>query len=218
VSVDPRLVAATELQVLALRRTLADGHARLGWKLGMGDAERIAGSLAVGHLTTATRLEPEDVFAADRVVDLRVDVELAVVLGRDISPWDDAGAAACAVRSFATALELVDLGNPQDAEAVVAANIFHRAVAFGEPSAMVADDAVGRLVRNGRDAGSGSAPGDLGERLATAARVLDAVGERLAAGDVVITGSIVPPLPVSAGSRVEVDLGPLGALSVRFPG
>jgi hypothetical protein len=56
VSVDPRLVAATERQLLALRRTLADGYARIGWKLGIGNAERIGDSLAVGHLTTATRL------------------------------------------------------------------------------------------------------------------------------------------------------------------
>jgi 2-keto-4-pentenoate hydratase len=48
------------------------------------------------------------------------------------------------------------------------------------------------------------------------AELLEACGERLRAGDVVITGSIVPPLPVSPGQRVEVDLGPLGALSVRL--
>jgi 2-keto-4-pentenoate hydratase len=48
------------------------------------------------------------------------------------------------------------------------------------------------------------------------ADLLDAFGERLSAGEVVITGSIVPPLSVAPGDRVEYELNPLGRLSIAF--
>jgi 2-keto-4-pentenoate hydratase len=48
------------------------------------------------------------------------------------------------------------------------------------------------------------------------ADLLDAFGERLSGGEVVITGSIVPPMPVAPGDRVEYELNPLGRLSIAF--
>jgi 2-keto-4-pentenoate hydratase len=38
----------------------------------------------------------------------------------------------------------------------------------------------------------------------------------LRAGEVVITGSALPPHPVASGQRVDVELGPLGGLSLRL--
>jgi 2-oxopent-4-enoate/cis-2-oxohex-4-enoate hydratase len=49
-----------------------------------------------------------------------------------------------------------------------------------------------------------------------AAELLGALGERLRAGEVVITGAIVPAQPVAPGQEVRVELGPLGGLSLRF--
>jgi 2-keto-4-pentenoate hydratase len=46
--------------------------------------------------------------------------------------------------------------------------------------------------------------------------LLAACGERLRAGEVVITGSVVAPVPVAPGQRVVVELGPLGGLSVSL--
>jgi len=48
------------------------------------------------------------------------------------------------------------------------------------------------------------------------ATVLDAAGERLLAGDRVISGSLTRAVFVDPGDRVEVDYGPLGTLAVRF--
>jgi 2-keto-4-pentenoate hydratase len=41
-------------------------------------------------------------------------------------------------------------------------------------------------------------------------------GEQLRAGDVVITGSVVPPLPVTPGRTVAVEFTTLGGLSVSL--
>jgi 2-keto-4-pentenoate hydratase len=55
--------------------------------------------------------------------------------------------------------------------------------------------------------------GDLDDVLAL---VRGIVGDRLRPGDIVIAGSIVPPLPVRAGEEVRYELGPLETLSVSF--
>jgi 2-keto-4-pentenoate hydratase len=58
--------------------------------------------------------------------------------------------------------------------------------------------------------------GEIVEVVRLTAETLAECGERLRAGEVVITGSALPPQPVAAGQRVEVELGPLGALSLRL--
>ena len=52
--VDPRLVAALREQ-LSRRPAGAD---RVGWKYGSGAEEHIGGDHVVGHLTSATLIEP----------------------------------------------------------------------------------------------------------------------------------------------------------------
>ena len=46
------------------------------------------------------------------------------------------------------------------------------------------------------------------------AELLAASGERLRAGDVVITGSIVAPVKVASGESVTAEIDPLGSLTV----
>jgi 2-keto-4-pentenoate hydratase len=45
---------------------------------------------------------------------------------------------------------------------------------------------------------------------------LAAAGERLRAGDRIITGVIAPPAPVEAGDRVRLELESLGAVELAF--
>ncbi len=213
-TVEPRLVAATELQLLRLRASVAAGHARIGWKLGMGDAERIGASPALGHLTSATCLAPGTVYYAATPVRLRADAEVAVELARDIDPDDELSAAREAIAAYAPALEIVDLGEPQPAEAVVAANIFHRAVTFGEARPHLAAETATVHV-NGRFRDAGAVSADLEERLCAAARVLAAVGERLTAGDKIITGSVVQTA-IRPGDTVVADFGALGCAELHI--
>ena len=48
------------------------------------------------------------------------------------------------------------------------------------------------------------------------ANTLTASGEKLAAGHVIITGSIVPPLPMQAGDRMVFQLDPVDTISVQL--
>jgi hypothetical protein len=198
--VDPRLVAALERQ---LRRRAGE---RVGWKLGIGDRERIGGEIAVGHLTSATRLEPGGTYASVDGELLHADAEVAVEIGADGR-----------IAGYGAALELVDLRSPPDtAEDVVAANVFHRAVAFAPTRPALPPEGVeGRLVVNAEIVAAGPSASDLADKVRAAGRILVSVGERLEVGDLIITGSIVQ-VPVVPGDDVGADLGPLGRVRLRI--
>lgn len=73
--------------------------------------------------------------------------------------------------------------------------------------------------RNGALAAQGAGANVLGDprsALAWIANELSTYGEGLRAGDVVITGTCVTPLPVAAGDNVKMDFGEFGALEVGF--
>jgi 2-keto-4-pentenoate hydratase len=73
--------------------------------------------------------------------------------------------------------------------------------------------------RNGALAGQGSGVNVLGDprsALAWIANELCAHSDGLRAGDVVMTGTCLTPVPVSAGNSVKADFGAFGALEVAF--
>ena len=73
--------------------------------------------------------------------------------------------------------------------------------------------------RNGALAGQGSGANVLGDprsALAWIANELSTYGDGLRAGDVVITGTCLTPVPVSAEDSVKADFGELGVLEVGF--
>jgi 2-keto-4-pentenoate hydratase len=53
--------------------------------------------------------------------------------------------------------------------------------------------------------------------MAAAARVLEAVGERLAAGDTIITGSIAQA-PIRRGDRIAATISLLGSVALAVEG
>lgn len=71
------------------RATRGAGAQRVGWKLGVGDAERIGPGPVIGHLTTATQLQPGGCFNAEGVEALHADAELAIELRQDVEPGCD---------------------------------------------------------------------------------------------------------------------------------
>jgi 2-keto-4-pentenoate hydratase len=211
--IDPRLASALAVQLESRRMVRRGGAERVGWKLGIGSRERIGDDLVVGHLTSATCLRSGATYRADDAVTLCADAEVALELGRDVDPDADSAAAREAVAGFAAALELVDLAAPSDdAEEIVATNIFHRAFALGASRPDFPRESVeARLIVNGALRASAEAPSDFTDRVRAAARILGAVGERLQAGDRIITGSVVQ-VALEPGDEVIAELGGLGRL------
>jgi 2-keto-4-pentenoate hydratase len=202
---DARLASALEVQLEHWRETLRSGAERVGWKLGLGERERIGAGPVIGHLTSATQLEPGGVYRADGAGLLHADVEVGIELG----PQE-------AVVGYCAALELVDLASPDDPQEIVAANVFHRAFAFGPFRRSWPTDGVeAQLVVNGRTRAREPAEPDVAGLVHDTARLLGATGERLRAGDRMILGSIIQ-LPVETGDEVVADLGPLGRVQAEI--
>jgi 2-keto-4-pentenoate hydratase len=77
-----------------------------------------------------------------------------------------------------------------------------------------------RIFRDGTEIAAtddpAAATGSVGEVIRLTGELLDACGESLREGDVVITGAVVPPIPLAPGERYCVELPPLGALEIAL--
>jgi 2-keto-4-pentenoate hydratase len=159
----------------------------------------------IGHLTSATRLEPGASFDAAGARELRAEAEIALEVG------EDGG-----VAGFAAALELVDVARPpSDLESIVAANVFHRAFLLAPSRPEWPEPFTAQLTVNGAVHEPDRPPDPFEPALAVAAHHLATAGERLEPGDRIITGSIIH-VPVAPGDDVVVDMGPLGRLQATI--
>lgn len=149
--------------------------------------------------------------------------EIAIHVSRDLRGGAGREAARKAIGALGPALELADVEfPPDDPREILAANIYHRAVALGPAGEAGAGGSVAgltsRLLLDGQEVRRTDAPEELtGELVALVAHVADvlaAFGEELRAGDVLIAGSVVPALEVAEGGELRFELGSLGAVDV----
>jgi 2-keto-4-pentenoate hydratase len=197
---------------------LAEGDRHLGWKVGFGAPaamERLGIERPLAGFLTHGGLLPDG--ARVRIggwTTPMLEPEIAVHFGEDL-----------AIAGLSAAIELADVHPPpEDPETVLAGNIFHRHVLLGPVDAGRRDAGgiTARLVRDGEEVARTDAPeeliGPLADVIAATAETLEAAGERLRPGDVVITGTVLPPLAVAPGQTVRAELGPLGGLTVELTG
>lgn len=240
---DPRVVRGMTAQLDRLNAALGPGERPLGWKLAFGSPagmERLGlDAPLVGHLVEAARVPSGAVVAVGRWANALAEPELAVHLGADVSGDADRSVVAGAIAGIGPAIELVDVDPPpDDVAAVLAGDIYQRALVLGEADPSRAggstEGLVGRVrrVAEGRSDGGAegtsvgaeervvddvtAATGDPVDLVRHVARVLAGFGRRLEAGQVVITGSIVPPRAVHPGDRLSFELSPIGSIDVRF--
>jgi 2-keto-4-pentenoate hydratase len=203
-------VAAGMRALLARRDAeLAGGAEPLGWKIGinvpavqqrLGIAESV-----VGYMTSRSLVEPGGTIDVSRWKTPVVEPEVAIRVG------EGGGGAA-----IAPAIELVDIDLPfDDVGAILAGNVFHRAVVLGEELADAEATGGCRVLVDGSEAAAAPVDCDVAGTVAHVAEFLERHGARLAAGEVIIAGSLTPPIPIEAGSRAEAEVGDLGAVAVR---
>jgi len=216
--VDPRVATALRTQLDDWRTALQAGAKRVGWKIGLNVPE-IQKQLGltepvIGHLTTATQVNSGATYEAGDAVALRAELEVAVLLGRDVDAEADEDAARDATAGLAAAIELVDVGRPPDGfEAIVAQNIFHRGFVLGPPRPTLGDGlGEARMHIDGELRDTVRVPDDFADVVLLVARHLAAAGERLQAGDQIIAGALIN-LPVTPGETVSIQIDRLGELS-----
>jgi 2-keto-4-pentenoate hydratase len=227
---DPRVRAGLTRQLAMRQRMLEAGVAAIGWKVGFGSPSALElmqiRAPLLGFLTDATLLESGtlvDITGWQRGI---VEFEVAVYLGEDLGPGASDEEAQAAVSSVGPAIELADVDLPIGAESleeILACDIFHKGVILGAPDEDRAGLAVGGLVAriliDGREATTTEnlqeITGAYSSIVATVADTLAANGEVLRKGDVIITGSVVPPIPATEGTEFAFALDPFGPITVR---
>jgi 2-keto-4-pentenoate hydratase len=204
-----------QFETLAAKREAGAGL--IGWKIGL-NVPSVQQHLGItrpvlGHLTTASLIEPDSTHRLAGSVRAGVEPEVAIRLGVGGS-----------IESLGPAIEVVDLDPAiSELESILAGNVFHRGVVLGEPVAgfdpagLASLEATvrrnGSVAEHARFADTGEDPaevvGVISERLAL-------VGEELGEGQVVIAGSLTPIVFVEPGDSIEMDLGPLGSLGLHM--
>lgn len=226
---DPRMARGMTAQ-FALRRTRLDaGERGIGWKVGFGaPAAReklgIAAPL-VGFLTDRARLASGSCVSLEGWTRAAAEPEIAVYLGVDVAGGATRSAVQAAICGIGPAIELADVDRPPDeVQAILSGNIYQRHVIFGRCDTTRAgarlDGLLARVVRNGEEIARTEDPqaltGELIDIVRHVADTLAACGERLTAGQAIITGSIVPPLWIEPGEELVFALDPVDTVTVRF--
>lgn len=229
---DPRVLAGMKAQLAARATRLAAGAKPLGWKAGFGapaalTSFKLAGPL-VGFMLQDARVVPGHAVSVAGWTKPVAEPEIAVHLGADLADGRDRAAVAEAIAAIGPAIELADLDPPpQDVTQILAGNIFHRRVILGRADTSRArarlDDLAGHVTRRGERAGpiAGDAletnTGRILDVVAHIASTLAACGERLSRGEVIICGSVVPPLFLEPGEDgIAFALDGIGEVSVRL--
>jgi 2-keto-4-pentenoate hydratase len=201
------------MRALLARRSaeLEGGATPVGWKIGFNTPAiqahfGISGAV-VGYLTDTTVMDAGDPIDLSGWQRPALEVEVAIRVG------DNGG-----VGALGPALELVDLDLPFDRlEPILAGNVFHRGVVFGpESEAQDLRELAVSVVKGGEQV----ADGRLRERpeatIGVVRTFLGAHGTRLRPGERIIAGSLIAPMDIAPGDRLDVSFGVLGSLSVAF--
>lgn len=227
-----RVLAGMKAQLGTRATRIAAGGKHLGWKAGFGAPPALQkfglpGPL-VGYMLADARVASGDTVSISGWTKPVAEPEIAVWLAADLTDGSDRAKVAAAISGIGPAIELADLNPPpEDVTAILAGNIFHRRVILGRVDTSRAgarlDGFVGRVTRSGTKAAPVSADaleantGRLLDIVAHIASTLAACGEKLARGDVIICGSVVPPIflePTDTGVTWALD--GIGEVSVRL--
>ena len=213
---------------LIARRAGEPGKRRIGWKVGL-TAKAIQEQFGVhepvfGCLLAEGRAHSGEVFLGSALIKPGFENELCMTLARDVAPGADRATVAAAVASIAPALEIIETRGDLTKQLALALadNAQQKAFVVGAPVAPVdAPDlpsVQARVLINGAEVARGTGDAVLGhpyDALAWLAGKLAEFGERLAAGDVVMSGSFTRQFPLAAGDTVETVFDGIGTVTAR---
>lgn len=225
---DTELMRGLERQLETRAGLLADGAKPLGWKAGFGAPEWLSkfglGGPLVGFLTDASVIPDGATVDISKWTRAVAEPELAVRLGANLEPPFDVETTRAAISMIGPAIELADIDPPPDSvEAILTGNIFHRGVILGQPDPTRAGGDLTGLEATIRLEGQDEFRTDELETvtgrvvyvITHLASLLATGGERIRSGEIVICGSVVPPIALSPSTKVEFELPPAPAISIQ---
>ena len=220
---------AISLNVLARRK--ADGERVVGKKIGV-TSKAVQDMLGVhqpdfGFLTDRMRVGEEIDIAANALIQPRAEAEIAFILKADlIGPGVTARDVIDATTSIAPCFEIVDsriedwkIGIVDTVADNASCGVFVIGDARADPRVHDLPALHVTVTKNGEplSEGHGSAvQGSPAEAVAWLANTLGAYGVTLDAGDVILSGSLVPLASAVAGDVFEMELHGIGHCVARF--
>lgn len=215
-----------------LKRRTADGEKVVGKKIGV-TSKAVQDMLGVhqpdfGFLTDAMFIEDGVVdIAAHKLIAPRAEAEIAFILKESLNgPGVTDEDVLNATESIAACFEIVD-SRIEDWNITIVDTVADNAscgvYALGDarvdPKGLDLANLHVKVRKNGEPLSEGYGSAVQGSPLtavAWLANTLGAYGVTLDAGDVILSGSLVPLEPAKAGDLFEMDLSSVGTLSLRF--
>ena len=224
---DPRIERGMLAQLTERAQRLEDGEASLGWKLGMGvpAAMKKLGTDAplVGYLLAGARVDDGGTVSLDGWGNAKLEPEIAVHMGADLAPRRLARGRRGGDRR-AGRRDRARRPRPRRRRPRGDPRGRHLPAPRAARPARRGRDRRRRLRARARRTATRRRPPPTPPRrpatpstsCCTSRPSSATAGETLRAGEVVICGSVVPALDVAPGDTVEVQLDPLGTLTVSF--
>ncbi|WP_375261171.1 2-oxo-hept-4-ene-1,7-dioate hydratase [Palleronia sp.] len=227
---------AYAIQARQVERKLALRREIIGWKIGltskvMQDALGIdtpdSGVLYDDMLFASGATVP-----AGRFIQPRVEAEIAFVMNAPLEGDVTREDVLAATEAVVPSLEILDTrilrtdpesGQPRRIFDTIADNAANAGIVLGsERHAADAFDLrwTGAIVRkNGEVTATGLGAAVLDDPvmgLVWLARRMDKYGQRIEAGQVILSGSFIAPIECPPGTEVDADFGPFGSVSISF--
>ncbi|OHT20521.1 fumarylacetoacetate hydrolase family protein [Edaphosphingomonas haloaromaticamans] len=215
----------------ALARRQADGEKVVGKKIGV-TSKAVQDMLGVhqpdfGFLTDRMWVEGNIDIAATGLIQPRAEAEIAFILKSDLNgPGVTAEDVLAATESIAPCFEIVDsriqdwkIGIVDTVADNASCGVFVLGEARVDPRGLDLPGLHVTVTKNGEplSEGYGSAvQGSPLQAVAWLANTLGAYGVTLNAGDVILSGSLVPLAPAVAGDVFEMELHGIGRCVARF--
>jgi 2-keto-4-pentenoate hydratase len=211
------------------RELLRLGKKPLGWKLAFGGPAALL-RLRI-HEPLVGFLMADAVLPSGSNVSLAgwkkpaAEPEIAVHLGKDLAANADRKTIGEAIAGLGAAIELADVDHPsEDVEGTLVRNIYQRHLVLSGCDAAYSGGSLaglrGRVIRNGAELADTSdfeaLTGELIHIVGHVAILLSHFGETLCAGQIIIAGSITPPIWVAPGETIGFHLQPLEPISLSF--
>ena len=226
---DKRIEMGMRQQLRQRKELILAGQTPLGWKLAFGGPlamERLQISAPlVGFLMKEAVIPSGGTISTENWTKSAAEPELAVYLGQNLPAGSDRATTMRAIAGIGPAIELADVDHPsEDVEGTLARNIYQRHLILGMCQASYAGGVLkgtrARAEHSGAEIANTSdveaLTGELISIVQHTANLLGFFGKSLAAGHIIIAGSITPPVWVQPGEDIAFYLSGCDAISVHF--
>ena len=234
---DMNMDDAYRVQAALMRLHYSEGRHKIGWKIGLtSKAMQLALNINIpdsGILLNTMAFDTAETVPKDRFIEPRIEAEIAFVMKHDLQGANVSRADVIAATEYITpSLEILDTrilrSDPETGRArtvldTISDNAANAGIVLGsERHRLDAIDPrwVGAIVaKNDAVEETGLGAGVLNdpvESVCWLARRMDHYGDKISAGDIVLSGSFIRPIEAEPGSRFHADFGPFGVVEINF--